>query len=215
MRTITHTLILAGLTAAMFTLAPLGWAQMGEESDDSYSSMGMMSSGGMGSMGGGGSMGQMGGQTGGMGPSGRGGSMAQMSAEDLKQRLGLSDEQTAKLKDIRRNYLKDTTMQGAKIRVAELELSDLLDEKKLDASKIEKKVKEIESLKSELTMGRIRSLIKTADFLTPEQFDQLRTMTMRRMGTMGTMPKHPMGPAGPGPHSGSGRPPGGMMGPHE
>jgi len=108
-------------------------------------------------------------------------------------------------------------MQGAKIRVAELELSDLLDEKKLDASKIEKKVKEIESLRSELTMGRIRSLLKTADFLTPEQFDQLRTMTMRRMGAggMGGPMGEEMKERRMGPHSGTGMPPGGMMGPHQ
>jgi Spy/CpxP family protein refolding chaperone len=217
MQTTGRAVMTAGLTAAMLTLAPLGWAQMDEDMGDDYSEMhgmGTMSPGQMGRMG------QMEGMES-MERGGRGGSMARMSAEDLKQRLGLSDEQTAKLKDIRRNYLKDTTMQGAKIRVAELELSDLLDDKKLDASKIEKKVKEIEALKSDLMMGRIRSLLKTADFLTPEQFDQLRAMTMRRMGAgmgghMGEMKERRMGPpAGPGPHSGSGMPPGGMMGPHE
>jgi Spy/CpxP family protein refolding chaperone len=200
-------LILAGLTALMLALAPLGRAQMEEESTDAYAEAndaGAMPSGGMPAMGRG----------------DRGGMMAQMSSENLQQRLGLTDDQAAKLKALRGNYLKETTMQGARIRVAELELGDLLDEKKLDASKIEKKVKEIESLKSELLMGRIRSLIKSADFLSPEQFAQLRAMTMHRMGAMrpmGRMQKHPMNP-----HGGSGRMPGqmpgqmpGMMNPHQ
>jgi Spy/CpxP family protein refolding chaperone len=84
-----------------------------------------------------------------------------------------------------------------------------LDEKKLDASKIEKKVKEIESLKSELLMGRIRSLIEAADFLSPEQFAQFRAMTMQRMNPMGHLQKHSMGP-----HGGTGMTPGMMM-PHQ
>jgi Spy/CpxP family protein refolding chaperone len=207
MQTTRQMLVLAGLTALMLALAPLGWAQMEDESSDAYSDAndaGTMPSGGMGSMGHMG--GQMGGHMEGMSPMGGeslGGMMAHMSTENLKQRLGLTDDQAAKLKELRSNYLKTTTMQGAKIHVAELELNDLLDEKKLDASKIEKKVKEIESLKSELLMGRIRSLINAADFLSPEQFARFRAMTMQRMRPMGRLQKHPMGPhSGAGPMSG-------------
>jgi len=209
MQTTRQILILTGLTILMLALAPLGWAQMEEETTDAYSETndaGTMPSGDMGPMGHMGGMSPMGGGS-------RGGMMARMSTENLKQRLGLTDDQAAKLKELRSTYLKTTTMQGAKIRVAELELNDLLDEKKLDASKIEKKVKEIESLKSELLMGRIRSLINASDFLSPEQFAQFRAMTMQRMSPMGHLQKHPMGPhGGAGPMSG--QTPGTMM-PHQ
>jgi Spy/CpxP family protein refolding chaperone len=201
-------LILAGLTALLLALAPFGRAQMEEDTTDAYSDAdngGGMPSGDMESMGG-----RMGGMPS-MGGAAHGGMMAQMSMENMKQRLGLTDDQAEKLKVLRSNYLKETTMQGAKVKVAELELNDLLDEKKLDTSKIEKKVKEIELLKGELLMGRIRSLIKSADFLTPEQFAQLRAMTMHRMNAMHPMgrmphhpPQHPMGPSGMGPHGGTG-----------
>jgi Spy/CpxP family protein refolding chaperone len=211
--------LLAGLTAFMLVLAPFVRAQMEEETTDAYSESN--DAGGMAS----GSMGPMGGHMGGMaamGEMGHNGMMAEMTTENLKQRLGLTDEQAAKLKALRSTYLKETTMQGAKVRVAELELNDLLDEKTLDASKIEKKVKEIESLKGDLLMLRIRSLMKAADFLSPEQFAQLRAMTMHRMGAMRPMgrmphpplhtPMHPMAPSGMGPH-GSGPMP--EMGPHQ
>lgn len=217
MQTTRQMLLLAGLTALILALAPLSWAQMEEDSTSAYSDAndaGTMSSGDRGTMG------QMGGQMGGhmgrmspMGGGSRGGMMAQMSTENLKQRLGLTDDQAAKLKELRSNYLKTTTMQRAKIQVAELELNDLLDEKKLDASKIEKKVKQIESLKSELLMGRILSLIKTADFLSPEQFARFRAMTMQRMSAMGHLQRHPTGPhGGAGPMSGQTH---GMMMPHQ
>ena len=100
-------------------------------------------------------------------------------------------------------------MQAAKIRVAELELSGFLDEKKIDLLKIEKKFKTLESLHSQLMMGGIRSLLKAADFLTPEQFDQFRAMMMQRMVAMGLrreIQKRPMEPGAspqgvmPGPH---------------
>ncbi|HUJ79107.1 MAG TPA: periplasmic heavy metal sensor [Nitrospiria bacterium] len=198
--------ILTGTMALVLALAPLGWAQTEEETTDAYAESNDAGGTPPGSME---SMEYMGGQMGGMssmGGAGHGGMMAYLSTENLKQRLGLTDDQAVKLKALRSDYLKTTTMQGAKVRVAEYELNDLLDEKKLDASKIEKKVKEIESLKGELMMSRIRSLLKSADFLSPEQFAQLRAMTMRRMGGVRPMgrfqhpPMHPMNPSGMGPH---------------
>lgn len=211
MKTTHHALICASLAAALLFVLPTAWAQMNED-EETYDA----SSGGTGMM-----------PPGHMSQGGQGGMMAQMSAEHLKQRLGLTDEQTAKLKELRRAYLKETVMQTAKIRVAELELVDLLDDKKLDMSKIEKKVKETEALRSELTLSRVRSLMKSAEFLTPEQFEKLRAMTVRRLGTanphgpMGNMERGKMGPPSESnPHGSPGMMPGqgampGMMNPHQ
>jgi Spy/CpxP family protein refolding chaperone len=199
MKTTHHALICASLAAALLFVLPTAWAQMNED-EETYDAP----SGGTGMM-----------PPGHMGQSSM---TTQMSAEHLKQRLGLTDEQTAKLKELRRTYLKETVMQTAKIKVAELELGDLLDDKKLDLSKIEKKIKEAEALRSELTLSRVRSLMKSADFLTPEQFEKLRAMTVRRLGAnphgpMGPMEKGKMGPpSSSNPHGGQGMAPGqGMM----
>jgi Spy/CpxP family protein refolding chaperone len=100
---------------------------------------------------------------------------------------------------LRSTYLKDTTMQQAKVRVAELELNELLDAAKPDAAKVEKKVREMESLRSELTLSRVRYLLKAADFLTPEQFKKFRAMTMgRHMDQMMGASHGPMKKGGPG-----------------
>lgn len=188
-----------GLTAWLVS-APAAWAQPPGHDDDGYGNP----HGGM------------------MSPDAKGGQMDHdqmrnmMTAENLKERLGLSDDQVAKLKELRSTYLKDTTTQGAKVRVAELELNDLLDVAKPDAAKVEKKVREMEALRGDLTLSRVRYLLKAADFLTPEQFKKFRAMTLGRMmmgashGSRGSMQK-----SGPGmpPAGGSGMMPG--MSPHQ
>src|SRR3990172_252394 len=123
----------------------------------------------------------------------RPGMMSRMSVDQMQQRLGLSDDQAAKLKELRRSYLKDTMTQTTKVRIAELELGDLLNEKKLDASKIEKKVREIESLRGDLMVSRVRFLLKAGEFLTPEQFQSFRAMATRGMGAAGKEPTGKMG----------------------
>jgi Spy/CpxP family protein refolding chaperone len=144
----------------------------------------------------------------------RPGKMSRMSVDQMQQRLGLSDDQAAKLKVLRSGYLKETMTQTTKVRVAELELGDLLDEKKLDASKIEKKIREIESLRGDLMVSRVRFLLKAGDFLTPEQFQSFRAMTTKGMGAAGKAPTGKMGREGTAPHEGSGMSQGqGMMPP--
>ena len=129
-----------------------------------------------------------------------------MTASSLKQRLGLSDDQAGKLRKLRGDYLKSTILQTANVRVAELELNDLLDESKLSKAKIEKKVKEMESIRAELTLTRVRFLLKAADFMTPEQFDKFRAMTVRRMSAAGAH-----GPTG---FKGHGKKPSSSSSPH-
>jgi Spy/CpxP family protein refolding chaperone len=145
----------------------------------------------------------------------RPGAMARMTVDQMKQRLGLSDDQASKLKDLRRSYLKETMTQTTKVRIAELELDDLLDEKKLDAGKIEKKVREMEALRGDLMVSRVRFLLKAADFLTPEQFQSFRAMTTRGMGAAGKGMGAPR--MGMPPHEGSGMGQGAMpnMPPHQ
>jgi len=202
-----HTLlgIILGIGfTALLVSAPAAWAQPPGHDDDGYGNPheGMMSSEAMG----GGMSETMGGQM------NHDRMQSMMTAENLKERLGLSDDQVDKLKALRNTYLKETTTQGAKVRVAEIELNELLDAAKPDAAKVEKKVREMESLRSDLTLSRVRFLLKTGDFLTPEQFKKFRAMTMGRMtgASHAPMKKMEHGTAMPG---GSGMAPG--MPPHQ
>ena len=127
--------------------------------------------------------------------------MGPMAIDHLQKELGLSDDQTAKLKTLREDYLKQTITQGAKVKVAGVELMQLLDQPKPDMATIEKKVREREALQSDLTLSRISYLLKARDFLTPEQYKKFRELTMERMeAAHEQMPMHPMMKGGPSAH---------------
>lgn len=163
MQTSRSAFIVAGLMAGFLCASPV-WAEPPDDYDDERSGEGMPH------------------------PSGHSGMAGSMSVDRLKQRLSLTDDQLAKLKELRRNYLKETLMLETRIKIAELELADLLDAKKLEVPAIEKKVREQEGLRSDLTMQRVRSLLKAGEFLTPEQLELFRAMTVRRMEMGGAHP---------------------------
>ncbi len=124
----------------------------------------------------------------------------------LKDQLKLNDDQMAKLKKIRSDYQKEMIKRHANMKVAEMELWEILDTKNLDMAKAEKKVKELEGMRSDLMMYRIKALQDTQKFLTPEQYEQFRELGFRAM--RGMMGRHGMGGGMMGGGMG-----GGMMGP--
>lgn len=132
----------------------------------------------------------------------------------LKEHLKLNDDQVEKLKKIQSDYRKEMIKRRANLRIAMLELWELIDAKNLDMAKVEKKVKEVEAMQSDLMLYRVRTLQETRKFLTDEQYEHFREMgfkTMRRMMQHGMM-----GGMGPGMMEGGmmgGPMGGGMMGP--
>ncbi len=122
--------------------------------------------------------------------------------EAMKERLNLTGEQMAKLKKLRSDYTKEMIKRRANLRVAELDLFELLDAKTLDMEAAEKKVKELEAGQADLWLYRIKALKETSRFLTEDQFDQFRKMGFKFMRRM--MGRHGMdgGMMGGGMHGG-------------
>jgi Spy/CpxP family protein refolding chaperone len=132
-----------------------------------------------------------------------------LSPEMMREALGLNDEQVQKLRQLRSDYEKETIRKHADLRVAQLELKDLLEQKNIDMSQVEKKIRQTEGLRSDLMLFRVKSLMKAKDFLSAEQFDRLRKMTL-------AMAAHRGGGMMGGPMMGGGMMRGPMMGnPHE
>jgi Spy/CpxP family protein refolding chaperone len=114
--------------------------------------------------------------------------------EVFKDRLKLNDDQVGKLKRLRSDYRKEMIKRRANLRVSELELWELIDTKNLDMGKVEKKVRELEAMRSDLMLYRVKALQETRKYLTDEQYEEFREMgfkSMRRMmgrhGMMGGM----------------------------
>jgi len=138
----------------------------------------------------------------------------------LTSELQLSEDQARQLRPIVFQAIKGAIRQGADLRLAELDLQELLASGPVDLAQVEGKLKAIEGLRTTLRLSLIKSHEQAKAVLTPEQrkkleqlHDRLPGMGFGRMGMlepleesgMGRMPMMPMmGPGGLGSMMGSG-----------
>ncbi len=87
--------------------------------------------------------------------------------------LGLDEKQTAEFRSIHLTMKKERIQKSAEIGIAELELREVLNSDPVDMKAAEAKVKQIESLRSDLKMLHIRTHEKVKAMLTPEQRKKL------------------------------------------
>lgn len=154
-----------------------------------------------------GEMGMMGGMSPGRGPGHEGPLISLML--DMKDQLGLSLQQVQTLRDLRADFEKEAIQREAEIRVAEVELREILVHERVDLGRAETLVRKIAGLRAELRLARLRTLEKGKAILTPEQLAKFREeghrMARRGMDDGGMM-------GGPGGMRGGQVGPG-MMGP--
>lgn len=100
--------------------------------------------------------------------------------------LNLSEEQASRLRKIESAYKAMTITKTAEIRVGEVQLADLLDEREPDLAAITKAVSAIGTARTKLTMGRVQSLLDLKGILTAEQYDKFRSRLRDRMGDLHT-----------------------------
>ena len=219
-----------GLMLILSTVIPaqsgmMGQRQMGPSEGEPEASprgiMGMMGQGGMGGMGMMGPQmmqqmmrGMMGGGRQGM-PDEMGMPRPSQQVRMLKAELGLSDEQAKKLTQIFSQATKDGIKQRADIRIAELELRELLEADPVDMGQVEGKLKAIEGLRITLRLSLIKAHEQAKGVLTPEQRQKLeglhdRLAGMMNPGMMGMMEM--MGKGGAGGMGGMGMMGGGIGG---
>lgn len=97
------------------------------------------------------------------------------SMESMKDKLNLTDEQMNKLKALRSDYRKETIKKKALIQVAQMEFWEMLEQKDISFPALEKKTRELETLRADLMVFRIKGLQKAKEFLTAEQFEVFRS----------------------------------------
>ncbi|MGH7408942.1 MAG: Spy/CpxP family protein refolding chaperone, partial [Candidatus Methylomirabilales bacterium] len=120
---------------------------------------------------------------------------------NMKDQLGLSLKQVQALRDLRAAFEKEAIQRGAEVRVAEVELREVLAQEQVDLGRAEALVRKIAGLRGELRLSRIRTLEKGKGLLTPEQLAKFREaghqIARDGMGG-GHMGPGIMGPGGPG-----------------
>ncbi len=186
------TAVTLGLMFVLSTVIPaqsgmMGQRPMGQSEGAAESSpggmMGMMGQGGMGIMGPQTMRGMMGGGTQSM-PEGMGMPRPSQIVRMLKAELELSDEQAKQLKQIFSQATKAGIKQRADIRIAELELRELLETDPVDMAQVEGKLKAIEGLRTALRLSLIKAHEQAKGVLTPEQRQKLEGLHDRLHGMM-------------------------------
>jgi Spy/CpxP family protein refolding chaperone len=104
--------------------------------------------------------------------------------------IGLTADQVTKLKAINLDLARTRIKTESEIKVAELELADLLDNEKAGLDAIEGKVKQSEMLEVGLRMAAINAKREALALLTPAQREKEKVeheKMMRQMGSGGMM----------------------------
>jgi hypothetical protein len=93
-----------------------------------------------------------------------------------REKLGLSAAQVKSLEQLRNDFQKESIRKDADLRVAEMDLDGLLGAEKIDMPKVEAKVREIERLRTDLRLARIRTIQKGKEVLTADQRKKLHDL---------------------------------------
>lgn len=134
--------------------------------------------------------------------------MAMLDNDRVKAALGLTDQQSDKLRQILVDTEKSSVKTGADVRVREIELRELLRADKPDRDAVMKKVQEISDLRGQEMKLHMVALLSAKEVLTPEQQKKIRTFIESRRPGLGQGDGEPMfrGRMG-GDRRGPGRPP--------
>jgi hypothetical protein len=112
--------------------------------------------------------------------------------------LGLTEEQLDEMESILTSHVKSAIRKRADLKVLLIESQEILLKQDINLKAVEKKLKAMEALNTEMAMEGIQTLKKALAALTPEQQKQVRLLfkntTFMRGNKIGMMPRGMMGP---------------------
>jgi Spy/CpxP family protein refolding chaperone len=92
----------------------------------------------------------------------------------LRKTLALPDEEVERLRAGVRPFQKEDILAHAAMKVATLELADLLAGEKVDFGKVEAKLKEIEGLRTKARLAQLKAADAVKGILSTEQLEMLQ-----------------------------------------
>ncbi|MCK4273020.1 hypothetical protein KAU04_05205 [bacterium] len=101
------------------------------------------------------------------------------------EKLGLSEEQVADLKAIKWDQKKVTIQKKAEVKIAHVELEELLDQEPVNFDKLKAKIIRIGDLEQQMLLGRLTTIQKARQLLTANQLEKAKTL--KRGGCRKTM----------------------------
>ncbi len=105
-------------------------------------------------------------------------SIALRNHEELK----LTDDQVKRLKDIRDAFSKKSVKERAEMKTRRIDLKRALDAEKIDLAGVEKKIREISTMRADLRIARLKAIQEGRSVLNAEQQKQLSKIARKRRG---------------------------------
>ena len=102
-----------------------------------------------------------------------GGDMMFMEHAD---KMGLTDDQMAKMKPLHSEMQKKQIRSKADLKIAEIELTEIMEVKDFDLDRATSAVKKIEDIKTAQHLGMLRAMKDMRAILTDEQFRSMKKM---------------------------------------
>jgi Spy/CpxP family protein refolding chaperone len=130
------------------------------------------------------------GQMMGMGPMDGMGDMMGMCIKHADE-LGLTDDQIAKMKPVHREMQKKQARFKADLKIAEIELMEIMEVKDFDLEKASAAVKKISEIKTAHHLEMLKAMKEMRTTLTDEQFKKMKKMMSMRVMPMKTGEKKP------------------------
>ena len=110
---------------------------------------------------------------------------------DHADKMGLSDDQIMKLKPIHREMQKKHARYKADLKIAEIELMEIMEVKDFDLEKANSAVKKIEEIKTAHHLEMLKAMKEIRTILTDEQFKKMKKMMSMKMMPMKADEKKP------------------------
>jgi hypothetical protein len=93
-----------------------------------------------------------------------------------RERLGLTADQVKNLEQLRSDFAKESIRSEANLRIAELDLTSLLEAQPVDMPRVEAKIRDTERIRADLRIARVRSIEKGKAQLSAEQRRKLQEL---------------------------------------
>lgn len=104
--------------------------------------------------------------------------------------LGLNEKQKDTIMAIKTKMMKDVIRKRADMRIDQIDLRELLHQDKVDMKAVEGKLKQIEALKTDIRLARIKGHEEIKATLTPDQRKKFMEMTEKRYMMRGMKGMH-------------------------
>jgi len=101
--------------------------------------------------------------------------------------LGLSEAQITQLQKIKISTQKAAIMKEADLKIAKIELDELMQNAKAKRSDLEARAKKVEDLKSQMRLAQFKAKLDARSVLTPAQLEQAQSMKKPCMQGMAEM----------------------------